>query len=91
MAERSWIATPEQVFTRWCVVERVEGRTVRVVADDLSEEEARRIAASSAMQSSLHELLNPALEEELPSEEARQRAMQSYLASKGYRVTEVKA
>lgn len=83
MAE--WVATPEKVFTRWCVVERHDGRTVRVVADNLTPEEAALIANAGAVRDALEEMLNAALEERLPSDEVRRRAMDVFLASQGVR------
>lgn len=49
----AWEARPEGVLDRWCVV---EGE--RVVADDLEEGEARRIAASGETEDALEALVN---------------------------------
>lgn len=80
----NWVAVPERIFSKWCVVDRREGRTVRVIADDLSREEAHRIASLPALEESFEELLNAALEETLPAEEVRQRAIRVFLGSRGF-------
>lgn len=74
----TWNARPEGALNRWCVV---EGE--RVIAFDLSEEEARRIAASPRTEAALEELLNAYLEDERVPGDACRRAIDALLASKG--------
>lgn len=85
MAE--WIAIPERTFTKWAVVQRQRSeageRTTRVIADDLTREEAHLIASSREVLGCLEKLLNIVLEGEQPSDEQRRWALRVFLTSQG--------
>lgn len=78
-----WLAVPERTFTKWAVVQRQGERTTRVIADDLTREEAHLIANSREVLACLEALLNIVLEGEEPSDLQRAWAMRVFLASQG--------
>ena len=58
-----WVARPEGVFGAYCVVELSEsGEVLRIVADDLSEDDARLIGASPGLLEAAKTLLDVMLD-----------------------------
>lgn len=90
--EPRWIAhervKSDGIEADWCVIERTRreshpARTLRMVADGLTEDEAHLIAGAHALRESLEELLNPVLEGDLPPSGAMRRGMRAFLTSQG--------
>lgn len=56
-----WYAEFEEVFDKWCVVERVggpDGPVAKIIADNLTEKEAREIAAGPEVRAAAMWFLN---------------------------------